>query len=96
MRILMLIAVGLAFVVSSGPSMAQKINSSLYPWERKAGQLRGVTQRDPMAKIRARDEKGLKFLRPAVQQEISRDQEPVHRSVRNRRARPLRQSGRRQ
>jgi hypothetical protein len=62
MRTMMLIAVGLAFFVSATPSMAQKKNSSIYPWERKGEQLRRDAQRDPMAKIRARQEKGIKSL----------------------------------
>jgi len=63
MRTMMLIAVGLAFIVSATPSMAQKKNSSIYPWERKGEQLRRDAQRDPMAKIRSREEKGLKSLK---------------------------------
>ena len=62
MRTLMLIAVGLAVIVTATPSVAQKKNSAIYPWERKGEQFRRGTQRDPMAKIRAREEKGLKAL----------------------------------
>lgn len=62
MRTMMLIAIGLAFIVSATPSMAQKKNSSIYPWERKGEQLRRNALSDPMAKIRAREEKGMKSL----------------------------------
>ena len=62
MRTLMLIAVGLAFVTTATPSLAQKKNSAVYPWERKGEKLLRDARRDPMAKIRAREEKGLKSL----------------------------------
>jgi hypothetical protein len=62
MRTVMLIAVGLALTVGAAPSMAQKKNSALYPWERKGDQLVRDPQRDPMAKILEQDRKILKIL----------------------------------
>lgn len=62
MRTLMLIAVGLALIVTATPSLAQKKNSAIYPWERKGELLRREAQRDPMAKIRARELKGFYAL----------------------------------
>jgi EF hand domain-containing protein len=61
MRIMLLTVIGLALIVTATPTMAQK-KSGVYPWERKGEQLRRDARRDPTAKIRARDEKGLKRL----------------------------------
>lgn len=62
MRTLMLTAVGLALIVTATPSLAQKKNAVIYPWEQKGEQLRRANQRDPMAKIRARELKGFYAL----------------------------------
>jgi len=59
---LTLIAVGLALIVSAAPSLAQKKNSAVYPWERKGQQLIRDAQYDPMAKIHARERNELKIL----------------------------------
>ncbi len=62
MRTKFLFAVGLAIVVTAGPSTAQNSNSSVYPWQRNGAEVQLQGLRDPFAKIRARNEANLKKL----------------------------------